>query len=161
MEGEKREEWRRERWVPSMKSQPNHWRVSFLSLITRPMARSAPETNLLHNTQLFPSLSTIIIVPTSCTSVAHVNFTLQYFLISAPQELAGTIYDEPCLTKTAISIAPNHAYGISTYAVVIRSLSHHRCCTITARPDFCACVKCARFGRVVCALERAKRRDDV
>ena len=65
MEGEKREEWRRERWVPSMKSQPNHWRVSFLSLITRPMARSSPETNLhvyyIIATQSFPSLSTVLL----------------------------------------------------------------------------------------------------
>ena len=83
MEGEKREEWRRERWVPSMKSQPNHWRVSFLSLITRPMARSSPETNL-HVYYII--LSRFLHCPlyycsNTCTSVVGSspdNFTLEY-----------------------------------------------------------------------------------
>ena len=82
MEGEKREELRRERWVPSMKSQPNHWRVSFLSLIPRPMARSSPETNC----HVFIILSHFLHCPlyycsNTCTSVvgnSPVNFTLEY-----------------------------------------------------------------------------------
>ena len=91
----------RERWVPSMKSQPNHWRVSFLSLITRPMARSTPETNL-H--VYYIMLSHFLHCPlyyccNTCSTSRKLTCLLHFAVISlisthcTTQELAG-IYDE-------------------------------------------------------------------